>query len=215
MERTTSEELLSLRHPAPELGSYYEEEFVGENPFLGSASLLRVLFRREVKLDMWERYELVSFAFKEYVSPRMPVGRTVEGGLHLSSFRLPQRECPAVDFSHLELDIVDAEQDQRQIQRLLAHDVILSQHKEQLDGEIALWEAELQRVNQESLKNWEAMVGRMEGEEREVGEEEVEAVRRELRMTEVLICFKRGHSDKTEQMLEDALEVAMIKEISL
>lgn len=30
-------------------------------------------------------------------------------------------------------------------------------------------------------------------------------------MTEVLLYFKRGHSDKTELMLEDALEVAMIK----
>lgn len=134
-----------------------------DNPFLGSASLLRVLFRREVKLDMWERYELVSFAFKEYTSPRQLVGRTVENGLHLSSFRLPKRECPPIDFTHLELDIVDAEQDQNQIQRLLAHDVIVSQHKEQLDAEITLWEAELQRVNQESVKNWQAMLGRMEG----------------------------------------------------
>jgi hypothetical protein len=101
MERTTSEELLALRHPAPELDSYYEEEFVKDNPFLGSASLLRVLFRREVKLDMWEKYELVSFTFKEYISPRQLVGRTVENGLHLSSFRLPKRECPPIDFSHL------------------------------------------------------------------------------------------------------------------
>jgi hypothetical protein len=52
--------------------------------------------------------------------------------------------------------------------------------------------------------------GRAEEQEREVAE-----IKKELRMTEVLLCFKRGHCDKTERMLEDALEVSMIKELSL
>jgi hypothetical protein len=34
-------------------------------------------------------------------------------------------------------------------------------------------------------------------------------------MAEILLYFKRGHSDKTEAMLEEALEVALIKEMSL
>lgn len=51
--RTTSEEVLGMRHPAPELATYFEEEVVSSNPFLGSPSFLRVLFRREVKLEAW------------------------------------------------------------------------------------------------------------------------------------------------------------------
>lgn len=45
-------------------------------------------------------------------------------------------------------------------------------------------------------------------------QEEVQDIRKALRMTEVLLYFKRGHSDKTQQMLEDALEVVMIKEMN-
>lgn len=49
----------------------------------------------------------------------------------------------------------------------------------------------------------------------EAVEAEVEAIRKELSMAEVLLRFKRGHGDKTEQMLEEALEVAKIKDMSL
>ena len=32
-------------------------------------------------------------------------------------------------------------------------------------------------------------------------------------MSEVLLYFKRGHSDKTEEMLDEALEIAKIMEM--
>ena len=33
-------------------------------------------------------------------------------------------------------------------------------------------------------------------------------------MSEVLLYFKRGHSDKTEEMLDEALEIAKIMEMN-
>jgi hypothetical protein len=74
----------------------------------------------------------VSFAFKEYDSPRVPAGRTIDATLHLSAFRYPRRECPALDLQRLELDIVDTEDDQERIRGLLAHDVIAARRKEPL-----------------------------------------------------------------------------------
>lgn len=64
MEKTTSEELLNLKYPAKELESYFQEQIVSTNPFLASPCFLKVLFRREVKLDRYEHYELVTYSFK-------------------------------------------------------------------------------------------------------------------------------------------------------
>ena len=44
-------------------------------------------------------------------------------------------------------------------------------------------------------------------------DDEILAIRRNIKMSEVLLYFKRGHSDKTEEMLDEALEIAKIMEM--
>ncbi len=87
------------------------------------------------------------------------------------------------------------------------------ENKEEVEKEIQLWSIELDKANQRNVENWNQMIKRMTKPPIELAnvDEEIIQIKKELRMTEVLLYFKRGHSDKTEQMLEDALEVAMIK----
>lgn len=162
MERLTSEELLELRHASPELADYFAERITAKNPYLGSPCFLRVLFRREVKLERWERYELVTFAFKEYDYLREPPGRMTDRTIHLSAFRTPRFDrLEPEGLARLELDIIDVEDSQEEVRKLLQYDVMNVQGGEQLDREIALWEAELAALHTDSLANWQQMAGRV------------------------------------------------------
>jgi hypothetical protein len=99
-----------------------------------------VLFRREVKLERWEHYELVTFTFKEYDYLREPPGRAVDRSLHLSAFRYPRPDCPEVEgLARLELDIIDVEDCQEEVRKLLHFDVVNAQGGEEVEREIALW----------------------------------------------------------------------------
>lgn len=113
----------------------------------------------------------------------------------------------------MEIDIIDVEDNQEEIKKLLHYDVINMENKEEVEKEIQLWSIELDKANQRNVENWNQMIKRMTKPPIELAnvDEEIIQIKKELRMTEVLLYFKRGHSDKTEQMLEDALEVAMIK----
>jgi hypothetical protein len=112
-----------------------------------------------------------------------------------------------MDLSRLELDIIDYEDNQDTIKRLLHYDVVNMNNKEEIDREIVLWGKEIEEYNKANLENWKALRERIaEAEQIQISpEEEIESIKKELRMTEVLLYFKRGHSDKTEQMLDDAL----------
>ena len=190
------------------------------NPFLASPCFLKVLFRREVKLDRYEHYELVTYSFKEYDYLREKPCRIIDRNIHLSSFRYPlydRIDYEGLDLDKLEIDIIDVEDNQEEIKKLLHYDVVSLENKNEVDKEVELWGLELERTNQGNQTNWTQMMERMGTSQREFThvEEEIGEIKKELRMTEVLLYFKRGHSDKTEQMLEDALEVAMIKELNM
>ena len=64
--RTSGPQLLQLKYPSKQLQNYLNEELFATNPFLASPSLLRVLFRREVKLERTEHNEVVTYVFKQY-----------------------------------------------------------------------------------------------------------------------------------------------------
>jgi DNA repair exonuclease SbcCD nuclease subunit len=162
-----------------------------------------------VKLDREERYELVTFAFKEYEYLREQPGRIVDRTLHLSAFRYPRYErAEAEGLGRLELDIIDIEDCQQEIRKLLQFDVVNAQGGEEVEREIALWEGDLLRANNANLQNWREMLTRLARQTQAQGQEgspfeelEISEIKKELRMTEVLLYFKRGHSDKTERML--------------
>lgn len=63
--RTTSEELLQLKYPARKLQGYFQELIYPQHPALLNLSLLKVLFRREVRLEGFELYALATYAFRE------------------------------------------------------------------------------------------------------------------------------------------------------
>jgi hypothetical protein len=46
MDKTTTDELLTFKHPAKELLTYFQERIVAKIPFLASPCFLKVLFRR-------------------------------------------------------------------------------------------------------------------------------------------------------------------------
>lgn len=87
--------------------------------------------------------------------------------IHLSSFRYPTQEkadCSAMELERLELDIIDVEDNQQEIKKLLTFDVLTANSKEEVDQEIDLWEHELTRINAGNLHNWREMMGRMNRE---------------------------------------------------
>jgi hypothetical protein len=97
-----------------------------------------VLFRREVKLDHWEHYELVTFSFKEYDYLRDRAGRMADRSIHLSSYRCPRErtDCAGMELERLELDIIDVEDNQEEIKKLLGFDVVAANQWEEMDQEI-------------------------------------------------------------------------------
>ena len=98
LRRTTSEELLGLRYPARQLGEYLTECVLSNNPLITNPSLVKVLFRREVRLDRLEHYALGVFELREYQHIRDQPRTAPEKGLHLSTFRDPQREMPTEEW---------------------------------------------------------------------------------------------------------------------
>lgn len=95
----------------------------------------------------------MTYSIKEYDYLREPTGRIIVGDrtLHLSSFRYPKVERmpdPAPEgLGRLELDIIDVEDCQEEVRKLLQYDVVNAGEGEALDKEIALWEMELRTVN--------------------------------------------------------------------
>ena len=105
------------------------------NPFLASPCFLKVLFRREVKLDRYEHYELVTYSFKEYDYLREKPCRIIDRNIHLSSFRYPlydRIDYEGLDLDKLEIDIIDVEDNQEEIKKLLHYDVVSLENKNEV-----------------------------------------------------------------------------------
>lgn len=90
-----------------------------------------------------------------------------------------------MDLSRLELDIIDYEDNQDTIKRLLHYDVVNMNNKEEIDREIVLWGKEIEEYNKVNLENWKALQERIaEAEQIQISpEEEIESIKKELRMT--------------------------------
>ncbi len=70
----------------------------------------------------------------------------IDKSIHLSSFRYPLYEridYEDMELSRLELDIIDYEDSQDTIKRLLHYDVVNMNNKEEIDREIVLWGKEI------------------------------------------------------------------------
>ncbi len=52
---------------------------------------------------------------------------------------------------------------QEEIRKLLQFDVVNAQGGEEVDREVALWEAELGKVHEGNMENWRGMMKRMGG----------------------------------------------------
>jgi hypothetical protein len=59
------------------------------------------------------------------------------------------------------MDIIDYEDNQDTIKKLLHYDVVNMNNKEEIDKEIVLWSKEIEEYNKVNLENWKALQERI------------------------------------------------------
>lgn len=115
-------------------------------------------------MDKYQHYELVTYSFKEYEQARQRYREVIDQNIHLSSFRYPKYDRVDYEdcqFEKLDIDIIDVEENQQEIKKILVYDVKNMQIPEEIDREIYFWEEELEGTNNVNLSNWDKMIQRM------------------------------------------------------
>lgn len=135
-----------MKHPARELQSYLIEELTAGSSLYSNPALLRVLFRKEIKLTREQHNEMVTFAFKQSSQPRAKIIGKPNSNLHLITFNVPnaqdEEEVVPSEVDLLDIDIVNVQKRESEVLKLLNYDVLTSENVE-IDRQIKLWEKEL------------------------------------------------------------------------